>query len=151
MRLREVRPSEELYTSRHARLHNFPHRRHLEPVDLVAIAVDIDAVIEVETVADADLPGDWRTYPAPPSLSILEGMTTLGVRRYVPLLGVMELTFATLFVIPATFKLGFVLASCYFAGAIATELSHDALKVNPFIPIVLLWIGAFIRDRSILF
>jgi hypothetical protein len=82
---------------------------------------------------------------------ILDGMSTLGVRRYVPLLGVMELTFATLFVIPATFKLGFLLASCYFAGAIATELSHDALKVNPFIPIVLLWIGAFIRDRSVFF
>ena len=41
-------------------------------------------------------------------------------------------------------KLGFILASCYFAGAIATELSHEALKVNPFIPI-------FIRDRSIFF
>jgi len=82
---------------------------------------------------------------------ILEAMTMLGVRRYVPLLGVMELKFATLFVIPATFKLGFVLASCYFAGAIATELSHDDLKVNPFIPIVLLWIGAFIRDRSVFF
>jgi hypothetical protein len=81
----------------------------------------------------------------------LEGMTALGVGRYVPLLGVMELAFATLFVIPATFKLGFVLASCYFACAIATELSHDALKVNPFIPIVLLWIGAFIRDRSVFF
>jgi len=25
------------------------------------------------------------------------------------------------------------------------------LKANPFIPIVLLWIGAFIRDRSIFF
>ena len=53
------------------------------------------------------------------------------------------------FVIPATFKIAFLLASCYFGGAIATELSHDALKVNPFIPLVLLWIGAFIRDRSI--
>ena len=82
---------------------------------------------------------------------ILEGMTRLGVGRDVRLLGVMELAFATLFVIPATFKLGFLLASCYFLGAIATELSHDALKVNPFIPIVLLWIGAFIRDRSIFF
>jgi hypothetical protein len=80
---------------------------------------------------------------------ILEGMTALGVRPYVRMLGVMELVFAVLFVVPATFKLGFVLASCYFAGAIATELSHDALKVNPFIPMVLLWIGAFIRDRSI--
>src|SRR5215813_12964312 len=82
---------------------------------------------------------------------ILEGMTALGVRPYVRMLGVMELVFAALFVVPATFKLGFILASCYFAGAIATELSHDALKMNPFIPIVLLWIGAFIRDRSIFF
>ena len=87
----------------------------------------------------------------PGNPKILEGMTTLGVGRYVRLLGVMELTFATLFVIPATFKLGFLLASCYFGGAIATELSHDALKFNPFLPIVLLWIGAFIRDRTIFF
>ena len=63
----------------------------------------------------------------------------------------MEIAFAALFVVPATMKLGFILASCYFAGAIATELSHETLKVNPFIPIALLWIGAFIRDRSILF
>ncbi len=85
------------------------------------------------------------------SAQILETMQTLGVRRYVRWLGVMEVAFATLLVIPATFKLGFLLASCYFGGAIATELSHSALKVNPFVPIVLLWIGAFIRDRSIFF
>jgi len=82
---------------------------------------------------------------------ILKTMETLGVGRYVRWLGVMEVAFATLFVIPATFKLGFLLASCYFGGAIATELSHGALKANPFIPIMLLWIGAFIRDRSIFF
>ena len=82
---------------------------------------------------------------------IVEAMTTLGVGRHLRLLGVMELAFAALFVVPATMKIGFLLASCYFAGAIATELSHDVLKANPFIPIVLLWIGAFIRDRSIFF
>ena len=82
---------------------------------------------------------------------IVEAMSALGVGRYLRLLGVMELAFAALFVIPATMKLGFILASCYFAGAIATELSHGALKANPFIPIVLLWIGAFIRDRTIFF
>src|SRR5215475_9220388 len=82
---------------------------------------------------------------------ILDAMTALGVRRYVRWLGVMELAFAVLLVAPATFKLGFLLASCYFGGAIATELSHDMLKANPFIPIALLWIGAFIRDRSIFF
>jgi hypothetical protein len=78
-------------------------------------------------------------------------MSKVGVGRYLRLLGVMEIAFAALFVVPATMKLGFILASCYFAGAIATELSHDVLKVNPFIPIVLLWIGAFFRDRSIFF
>src|SRR5258708_7919952 len=62
---------------------------------------------------------------------ILETMTALGVGRHVRLLGVMELAFAALFVVPATMKVGFLLASCYFGGAIATELSHDALKVNP--------------------
>ena len=82
---------------------------------------------------------------------IVETMTTLGVGRHLRLLGIMEVAFAALFVVPATMKLGFILASCYFGGAIATELSHDALKVNPFLPIVLLWVGAFIRDRSVFF
>ena len=82
---------------------------------------------------------------------VAQELIALGVGRHVRVLGVMLLAFATLFVIPATSKLGFLLASCYFAGAIATELSHNVLKVNPFVPIVLLWIGAFIRDRSIFF
>ena len=82
---------------------------------------------------------------------IAEEISKLGVGRYLRLLGVMEIAIAVLFVVPATMKLGFILASCYFGGAIATELSHDALKANPFIPIALLWIGAFIRDRSIFF
>jgi hypothetical protein len=81
----------------------------------------------------------------------VETLTRLGVSRYIRLLGITELAFAALFVIPATMKLGFVLASCYFAGAIATELSHQELTVNPFIPLVLLWIGAFLRDRSVFF
>ena len=80
---------------------------------------------------------------------VAEELSQLGVGRYLRLLGVMEIAFAAMFVVPATMKLGFILASCYFAGAIATELSHDVLEVNPFVPIVLLWIGAFIRDRSI--
>ena len=49
---------------------------------------------------------------------VVEEMSKLGV-------DVMEIAFAALFVVPATMKLGFILASCYFGGAIATELSHD--------------------------
>jgi RES domain-containing protein len=43
----------------------------LEPVDLVAIAVDIETNIAIETVAVDDLPPDWRTYPAPPTLALV--------------------------------------------------------------------------------
>jgi DoxX-like protein len=82
---------------------------------------------------------------------VAEEMSKLGVGRSLRLLGMMEIAFAALFVVAVTMKLVFILASCYFAGAIATELSHEALKVNPFIPIVLLWIGAFLRDRSMFF
>ena len=82
---------------------------------------------------------------------IVETMAALGVGRYLRVLGVMELAFAALFVFPATMKLGFILASCYFGGAIATELSHDASKANPSVPLVLRGIGAFVRDRPIFF
>jgi RES domain-containing protein len=40
----------------------------LEPDELVAIAVDIDSNVTIETVAVGDLPPDWRTYPAPSAI-----------------------------------------------------------------------------------
>jgi RES domain-containing protein len=43
----------------------------LEPVDLVTIPVDIETNIAIETVTVADLPADWRTYPAPPALAMI--------------------------------------------------------------------------------
>jgi RES domain-containing protein len=43
----------------------------LEPVDLVAVSVDIEAKIAIETVTVGDLSADWRTYPPPPSLAVI--------------------------------------------------------------------------------
>jgi hypothetical protein len=43
---------------------------------------------------------------------VAEEMSKLGVGRYLRLLGVMEIAFAALFVVPATMKLGFILAYC---------------------------------------
>jgi RES domain-containing protein len=43
----------------------------LEPIDLVAIPIEIAPDVEIETVDVDALPGDWRTYPAPPSLAIV--------------------------------------------------------------------------------
>ena len=75
-------------------------------------------------------------------------LTKMGVADYVILLGLMEITFAALFAFPKTMRLGFILLSCYFAGALATELSH-ASPFNALIPMVLVWIAAFLRDKSI--
>jgi hypothetical protein len=61
----------------------------------------------------------------------------------------MEMTFALLFVFPKTMRIGFILLSCYFAGAMATELSHDGSIFNPAIPLALIWITAYLRDNSI--
>jgi RES domain-containing protein len=43
----------------------------LEPIDLFAIAVDIQANITIETIAVTELPADWRTYPAPTALATI--------------------------------------------------------------------------------
>jgi hypothetical protein len=61
----------------------------------------------------------------------------------------MEITFSILFIFPKTMKLGFILLSCYFAGAIATDLSHGNTVANAMMPITLVWIAAFLRDKSI--
>jgi hypothetical protein len=77
-----------------------------------------------------------------------EMLTAIGVGPYVVLLGLAEILFAVLFAVPKTMKIGFLLLSCYFAGALATELSHQ-LPLNAVGPLVLVWIAAFLRDSSV--
>jgi hypothetical protein len=80
---------------------------------------------------------------------VVATLTKVGVGPYITLLGVMELLFTALFLYPKTMKLGFLLLSCYFAGAIATELSHGGSVAGAAIPLVLVWVAAFLRDRSV--
>lgn len=55
-----------------AALERFVHTDpDLEPPDLVAVAVDVDADIAVHSVAVADLPSTWREYPAPEPLALI--------------------------------------------------------------------------------
>jgi RES domain-containing protein len=52
-----------------AALERFVHTdSDLEPTDLLAIPVDIRDDIAVDAVEVDALPGDWRTFPAPPAL-----------------------------------------------------------------------------------
>ena len=85
-------------------------------------------------------------FMAPPDMA--EKMTQLGIGAYLPMLGLMEITFALLFAWPKTMRIGFVLLSCYFAGALAVELAN-AQPFNALIPMGLVWVAAFLRDREV--
>ena len=82
---------------------------------------------------------------------IVKAMTNAGVGPYIPVLGIMEIAFAGLFLYPKTMKLGFVLLCCYFAGAMATELSHGGPLAGAVMVLVLVWIAAFLRDKTVFF
>jgi RES domain-containing protein len=55
-----------------AALERFVHTdSDLEPVDLVAIPIDIGENIPIESVHLEELSGDWRSFPAPPALAAI--------------------------------------------------------------------------------
>ncbi|MCF0073889.1 DoxX family protein [Dyadobacter sp. CY261] len=82
------------------------------------------------------------------SPEIVTTLTKVGVGDYLLPLGLMEIGFTALFIFPKTMKIGFILLTCYFAGALATELSHQT-AFNAVLPMALIWIAAFLRDPTI--
>lgn len=82
------------------------------------------------------------------SADLVAALTKVGVADYIMYLGIMEIGFTALFIYPKTMKIGFILLCCYFAGALATELSHGT-PFNALTPMILIWIAAFLRDKFI--
>jgi hypothetical protein len=80
---------------------------------------------------------------------VVDTLSKYGVAEFINLFGAMEIVFTVLFIFPKTMKIGFILLSCYFSGAMATELSHEHGILNPLLPIALVWVTAFLRDSSI--
>lgn len=79
----------------------------------------------------------------------VDGLVKFNLPHSATVLGIMEISFAILFIIPRTMRIGFILLCCYFAGAMATELSHDGQMLNPAIPLILIWVTAFVRDSAL--
>jgi DoxX-like family len=69
----------------------------------------------------------------------------LGIDDYLPVLGSAEILFALLFLFPSTGKLGLLLLTGYFGGAIAVEIPYH-MVAGPGIPLVLIWIAGFVRQ-----
>lgn len=79
---------------------------------------------------------------------VVELLTKMGVAPFMTWLGVMEISFALLYVWPPTRKAGLLLLTAYFSGALAVELSHRSALIA-IGPLVVIWLSAFLRDRSI--
>ena len=71
----------------------------------------------------------------------------LGYARYFSMLGMMEVTFAVLFVVSKTSKVGLLLLSAYYCGAVAVEIPYH-MMMAPATFLVLIWTAAFIRQPS---
>lgn len=79
----------------------------------------------------------------------VNGLVKFNLPNSATVLGLMEMSFAVLFIVHKTMRIGFILLCCYFAGAMATELSHNGEMMNPAIPLALIWITAFLRDSAL--
>jgi hypothetical protein len=75
-------------------------------------------------------------------------MAKIGMAEHTIKLGVMEIVFAQLFIYRPTYKIGFILLACYFAGALAVEIGHG-MSLNALLPATFVWVAALLRDKSI--
>lgn len=81
-------------------------------------------------------------------------MTTLekaGVAQFKNYLGLGEIVFAVLFLIPVTSQIGFLLLICYFSGALAVDLSHKNLFIAPLVILVLIFVAGYLNSPSLFF
>lgn len=105
----------------------------------------ITIIVTVLAVGMAVMSGVMKLAASPDVVKMLD---TVGVGEYRALLGIAEIVFAALFAFPKTMKIGFILLASYFAGAMATEVSHH-MPLNAITPLVLVWVAALLRDKSI--
>lgn len=78
---------------------------------------------------------------------IVEGLSKSGLGNYVRFIGIIELFAVTLFLIPKTFKLGFLLLCAYLGGAISIELVGGQTPAAA-IFLAIIWISVYLRNQS---
>jgi hypothetical protein len=80
---------------------------------------------------------------------LVEIYSKIGLSPYLKTLGVTELLFTGIFLYPRTMRIGLLLLTGYFGGAMAVELSHGTVFIFPAAILALAWISAYLRDRSL--
>lgn len=79
---------------------------------------------------------------------LVDIFSKIGLLSYLKLLGVTELFFLTIFLWKKTRKLGLLLLTGYFGGAMAVEMSHGAFFIAPATILTLIWITAYLYDEK---
>lgn len=79
---------------------------------------------------------------------VLEGLAHLGFQpRILPIMGVLELVCAVLYLIPATDILGAILLTGYFGGAVLSHLRiGESQWPFPVLFGILTWLGLYLRE-----
>lgn len=78
---------------------------------------------------------------------VVEFLTKAGYGEYMVILGVSSIVIAALLLYPKTYKIGFLLASCYFASALGLEISGGQIPVSAVFNAIL-WIGMFVKNKE---
>jgi hypothetical protein len=79
---------------------------------------------------------------------LVRSFSEIGLARYLKVFGCAELLLVSLFLYPRMMRIGFLLLTAYFGGAIAVEMSHGTFIV-PSLILTLIWIAAYLRNPAI--
>jgi uncharacterized membrane protein YphA (DoxX/SURF4 family) len=90
--------------------------------------------------------GILKIFRAEPQ-QVMEFLIKAGFAPHLTLLGLTQIVIAALLIYPKTRKIGFLLACCYFGGALSVEISGAQAPASA-VFLVILWIGMFLRDRA---
>ena len=82
---------------------------------------------------------------------LVEIYSRIGLLEYLRILGIAEILLVALFLYPRTMKIGFLLLTGFYGGAMATEFSHGSVFIFPAIILALVWVAAALRNPSIFF
>jgi hypothetical protein len=79
--------------------------------------------------------------------SVMQFLTKSGFGNYIKALGATELIIAALLLYPVTNKTGFLLASCYFGGALCLEISGGQPPASALF-LAILWCAMFLKSKE---
>ena len=78
--------------------------------------------------------------------SVMQFLIKAGFGNYILLLGLGQIVIAALLIYPKTIKIGFLLASSFFGGALCLEISGGQPPVSAAF-LTILWAGMFLKEN----